>query len=279
MFALVLIPLIGAIGAAVDYSMAAKIRTQLLAAADAASVGSVSKTSAALAAAATMSSDGPIPAGVTDATKIFNAQLTSQSAFTLKSVTATVTKTTSTVTSAVSFTAEVPTHFMGLFGYKSTTVHGTSTAANDLPLFMDFYLLLDNTPSMGVAATPTDIAKMVSSTPDKCAFACHDLSNSNDYYSLAKSIGVTMRIDVLRTAVSAVAAFDQSFRDMSQLRRQTQRALRRFTAKDNIKFDGLSRVSHVTDATDWRVEYPFVVLTPTRKPRWPAWSRVASSWA
>ncbi len=23
-----------------------------------------------------------------------------------------------------------------------------------------------------------------------------------------------------------------------------------------------SRVSHVTDATDWRVEYPFVVLTP-----------------
>ncbi|TNY03003.1 FAD-binding oxidoreductase, partial [Escherichia coli] len=34
------------------------------------------------------------------------------------------------------------------------------------------------------------------------------------------------------------------------------------TAKDNIKFDGLSRVAHVTDATDWRVEYPFVVLTP-----------------
>src|SRR5450830_1523440 len=34
------------------------------------------------------------------------------------------------------------------------------------------------------------------------------------------------------------------------------------TANDNIKFDGLSRVSHVTDATDWRVEYPFVVLTP-----------------
>ncbi|MEY4219651.1 MAG: hypothetical protein RL686_2158, partial [Pseudomonadota bacterium] len=34
------------------------------------------------------------------------------------------------------------------------------------------------------------------------------------------------------------------------------------TAKDNIKFDALSRVSHVTDATDWRVEYPFVVLTP-----------------
>ncbi len=25
---------------------------------------------------------------------------------------------------------------------------------------------------------------------------------------------------------------------------------------------GLARVSHVTDATDWRVEYPFVVIHP-----------------
>ncbi|MBS0301277.1 MAG: DUF3683 domain-containing protein, partial [Proteobacteria bacterium] len=40
------------------------------------------------------------------------------------------------------------------------------------------------------------------------------------------------------------------------------RSLSRHTHKDNIKFDGLSRVSHVTDATDWRVEFPLVVLTP-----------------
>src|SRR5436309_3370106 len=29
-----------------------------------------------------------------------------------------------------------------------------------------------------------------------------------------------------------------------------------------LRLLGLSRVAHVTDATDWRVEYPFVVLTP-----------------
>ncbi len=40
------------------------------------------------------------------------------------------------------------------------------------------------------------------------------------------------------------------------------RALSRITRRDNIQFDGLARVSHVTDATDWRVEYPFVVLHP-----------------
>ncbi|WP_093375823.1 DUF3683 domain-containing protein [Variovorax sp. OV329] len=60
----------------------------------------------------------------------------------------------------------------------------------------------------------------------------------------------------------AIDAFDAMFRDVAALRRKATRALRRVTAKDNIKFDGLSRVSHVTDATDWRVEYPFVVLTP-----------------
>ena len=74
-FALMMIPLMAAIGSAVDYGMAAKVRTQLLAAADAASVGSVGKASPALSAAALMSSDGDIAAGSTDATTIFNAEI------------------------------------------------------------------------------------------------------------------------------------------------------------------------------------------------------------
>ena len=67
---------------------------------------------------------------------------------------------------------------------------------------------------------------------------------------------------LLAAARIAVADFDKHFTLTRELRKQTQRALSRITARDNIKFDGLSRVSHVTDATDWRVEYPFVVLTP-----------------
>ena len=219
MFAICLVPLIGAVGSAVDYTVAAKIRSQLLAAADAASIGSVAKSSAALAAAATMSGDGPIPAGTTDATKIFNAEISAQAGYTLSAVTATVSKSGSTVTSTVNFTANVPTHFMGLFGFSTVPVRGSATAANSLPVFIDFYLLLDNTPSMGVAATPADVATMVSNTPDQCAFACHDLSNSNDYYHLAKSLGVTMRIDVLRTATQklmdtakSTAVFPNQFR-------------------------------------------------------------------
>jgi FAD/FMN-containing dehydrogenase/Fe-S oxidoreductase len=68
--------------------------------------------------------------------------------------------------------------------------------------------------------------------------------------------------ELLKAAGRAVQAFDAAFVETAALRRKTQRTLLKLTAKDNIKFDGLSRVSHVTDATDWRVEYPFVVLTP-----------------
>ncbi|MDP3617290.1 MAG: DUF3683 domain-containing protein, partial [Rhodoferax sp.] len=68
--------------------------------------------------------------------------------------------------------------------------------------------------------------------------------------------------ELLTAADAAVQGFDAAFVETAALRRKTQRALSRLTARDNIKFDGLSRVSHVTDATDWRVEYPFVVLTP-----------------
>jgi len=67
---------------------------------------------------------------------------------------------------------------------------------------------------------------------------------------------------LLAAARKAIAAFADEFRQTYDLRKRANKILGRYTAKDNIKFDGLSRVSHVTDATDWRVEYPFVVLTP-----------------
>ncbi|MET0382408.1 MAG: FAD/FMN-binding oxidoreductase [Burkholderiaceae bacterium] len=68
--------------------------------------------------------------------------------------------------------------------------------------------------------------------------------------------------ELLAGARAAVAAFGKRFSVVWDLRHRTRRVLGKVTAKDNVKFDGLSRVSHVTDATDWRVEYPFVVLTP-----------------
>ncbi|BBU26543.1 oxidoreductase [Burkholderia sp. THE68] len=67
---------------------------------------------------------------------------------------------------------------------------------------------------------------------------------------------------LIAAARRAVDDFAAEFDHMADLRRRASRVLGKETQKDNIKFDGLSRVAHVTDATDWRVEYPFVVLTP-----------------
>jgi len=74
--------------------------------------------------------------------------------------------------------------------------------------------------------------------------------------------GNTAVAQLLAAAEKAVADFERWFDETAVLRRKVMQRLARHTRKDNICFDGLARVSHVTDATDWRIEYPFVVLTP-----------------
>ncbi|HJV87985.1 MAG TPA: FAD/FMN-binding oxidoreductase [Noviherbaspirillum sp.] len=86
-----------------------------------------------------------------------------------------------------------------------------------------------------------------------------DLAEAGDAQAKRRSTNVET---LLKAARKAVADFGEEFRQTYDLRKRATKVLGRCTAKDNIKFDGLSRVSHVTDATDWRVEYPFVVLTP-----------------
>ena len=67
---------------------------------------------------------------------------------------------------------------------------------------------------------------------------------------------------LLERAHAAVDAFAAEFERTGELRRRALKQFARSTRRDNIRFDGLARVSHVTDATDWRVEYPFVVVHP-----------------
>jgi len=67
---------------------------------------------------------------------------------------------------------------------------------------------------------------------------------------------------LVSAATEAVEKFAEDFRQTYDLRKKAIAKFSKITRKDNIQFDGLARVSHVTDATDWRVEYPFVVLNP-----------------
>jgi len=75
---------------------------------------------------------------------------------------------------------------------------------------------------------------------------------------------------LLDAARRCVAGFEQSFHDTAELRRRARRRFARITRDDNVRFDAFARVSHVTDATDWRVEFPCVVLAPDSESELPA---------
>ena len=67
---------------------------------------------------------------------------------------------------------------------------------------------------------------------------------------------------LLVAAYRAIENFENGFKEVELIRKRAFKVLGRHTAKDNICFDGVSRAAHVTDATDWRVEFPLVVLKP-----------------
>jgi FAD/FMN-containing dehydrogenase/Fe-S oxidoreductase len=75
---------------------------------------------------------------------------------------------------------------------------------------------------------------------------------------------------LLVAAREAVQRFEKHFADLSGMRKRARRMLNRHTRADNIRFDAYARVTHVTDATDWRVELPFVVLAPDGEAEIPA---------
>ena len=181
--ALASLPMIAAVGCVIDYSTASSIKTKLQAAADAASLATVSVNSTAVTAAQSMSANGTVSGGSTFATNFFNANLTTvpqDVGYTNLTPTATVSLSGTTMTAVVSFTAQVPTYFLGILGYKNIAVSGTSTASYSFPTYINFYLMLDVSGSMSFPSTTAEQSRLQAVNPDNysnypsgCTFACH----------------------------------------------------------------------------------------------------------
>ncbi len=86
---------------------------------------------------------------------------------------------------------------------------------------------------------------------------------------VARANGNALALELAANAREAVGRFEAWLARQTDLRREVLRRLARVTRKDNVQFDGYARVSHVTDATDWRVELPFVVVTPDTEEEMP----------
>jgi hypothetical protein len=166
------------------------MRAKLQSAADAAAVASISQNSQGWLAASKMTSNGEVTTAETDAMNIFNGNIntvynpnaTTGNLFTLNNALtkATVTKTGVNLAATVTFNATVPTIFMNVVGFKSLTVAGSSSASSSLPMYLDFYVMLDVSGSMGLPSTNAEQTRLTAINPDNfsvypngCVFACH----------------------------------------------------------------------------------------------------------
>src|ERR1700682_726252 len=184
--ALCCLPLVAAVGCVIDYTTASLVKTKLQAAADAAALATVSVNSSVVTTAKAMSSGGTVSGGSTFATNFFNANLNGSPAnvgYTNLTPAATVALSGTRMTATVSFTARVPTYFMGVMGFSNTNISGSSTASYTMPTYINFYLMLDVSGSMSFPSTAAEQARLMAVNPDNllgnpgysqgCQFACH----------------------------------------------------------------------------------------------------------
>jgi len=79
---------------------------------------------------------------------------------------------------------------------------------------------------------------------------------------VARARGNSLALQLAESARRAVERFEAWFPEHEALRRRVLRRIGRATRRDNVDFSGIARVSHVTDASDWRVELPLAVVSP-----------------
>ncbi|UCH53370.1 MAG: DUF3683 domain-containing protein [Pseudomonadota bacterium] len=79
---------------------------------------------------------------------------------------------------------------------------------------------------------------------------------------VARAQNNPLALKLAARAREAVAQFEAWFPKQEELRRRVRRRLAHVTRRDNVDFSGIARVSHVTEDSDWRVEFPLVVVSP-----------------
>ncbi len=221
MFGLSLVPIVFLGGMALDFASAMQKKAILDAAAD----------SAALAAVTPAMMTQSDQAVMTIAQNMFAAQASNIPGLNYEPPTVTVTDSLLTRSVTVTYTASSINKFAGILGMPTWPIssNGSSNGNGTPPQAMNtaapninFYLLLDNSPSMDLPATSAGITAMINATKNApsnganaggCAFACHEsnpaadnLGNPGgiDNYQLAQNLGVVTRIQNMASATQSL---------------------------------------------------------------------------
>ena len=127
----------------------------------------------------------------------------------------------------VCYTGAANNAFPGVLHQASWPLSGQSATRNQGAPNINFYLLLDDSPSMAIGATSSDINTLIANTQHQvdssgfkgCGFACHEtnpaadnLGNPGgiDNYQLARNLRVTLRIDRVAQAVQSLMTTAES---------------------------------------------------------------------
>ncbi|MGJ5179061.1 TadE/TadG family type IV pilus assembly protein [Bradyrhizobium oligotrophicum] len=206
-FALAMVPTIYLLGMALDYTKALRKQSQLDAAADAAAIAAVRPA---------MLTETNITDVKATAAAVFAAKANMPGLTAVPTPVITVTDSGLQRTITVSYTAQSINNFPSVLGSPSWQVKGAATAQASSAPNMNFYLLLDDSPSMAIAATQDDIDLLTAKTAKQpggsknCAFACHEVhpnldsgasASTQDNLSIARANNVTLRIDLVSNAV------------------------------------------------------------------------------
>jgi len=241
-FAVLLIPTIYLAGMTIDYISATRKKAKLDALADAAVLAAL--TPNMLHQSSTVAQ--------TAAQNVFNAQAKSLQGLNFDpktDLTITVNDSITTRNVTVSYSASSQNYFPGVLKFAAMSLASNSHGSASFPPNIDFYLLLDNSPSMAIAATSAGIQTMVNNTSSQggCAFACHESNpgadnlgnpNGEDNYQLAKNLGVTTRIQLVASAVSQLATTATSTAAQNQ---STYRM-----ATYTFNYNGAQEITHLT---------------------------------
>lgn len=210
-FALSLLPMVGLVGLGVDYGVAQSVKTKLDNAADSAAVAAVATAKAYVA---DNSSDPNLTAdataaGIERAGRAFAANAGALPFAQVPSVASgslniSLTRSTDGITfsSSVNYKTATQNHFGQLFGSPLMNMGGSSAASASIPQYLDFYLLVDVSGSMGLPSTSSGQTQL-SGKNNGCQFACHYPGNSNGF-NTAISNNIQLRSGAVNTAVCAL---------------------------------------------------------------------------
>jgi len=198
-FAVALIPIVGFVGVAIDYSMASRQRAKIQSALDEALLaGSIagkevldagSGASAAIAAAKAAAS-----AFFAGNTSGFSSDLNLD--FKMKGL---------TLTGSGTATTEVPTSFSKILGFSSLNLSVASNSSSTTQPFVNVYLLIDISSSMLLPSTLAGITQMRNGTG--CALACHSTTDGTDSYSYALNHGIQLRYQVVNQGIQNLLTY------------------------------------------------------------------------